>query len=130
MSEMLPREQSPFMSLVGGKVESVEEGRVVMTITLEDRHMNPNGVLHAVLGLGGFEQLHCGRTRRILILRRDAVLELYANDIRARGQSLRKQLRTQARCENEATARPDCAIGFLHDLQRTLTGIETLILIG
>ena len=34
------------MSLVGGELESVEEGRVVMTITLEERHMNPNGVLH------------------------------------------------------------------------------------
>lgn len=42
----LPLEQSPFMSLVGGEVETMEEGRVVLTITLEERHMNPNGVLH------------------------------------------------------------------------------------
>lgn len=46
MMPELPEERSPFMSLVGGELESVEEGRVVMTITLEERHMNPNGVLH------------------------------------------------------------------------------------
>jgi acyl-coenzyme A thioesterase 13 len=34
------------MDLIGGELDSWEEGRVVMSIKLEDRHMNPGGVLH------------------------------------------------------------------------------------
>lgn len=45
MTEYLP-EGSTFMGLIGGKREVVEEGRVVITLALEERHMNPNGVLH------------------------------------------------------------------------------------
>ena len=34
------------MGWLGGKVDSWKEGRAVMSIKLEDRHMNPGGVLH------------------------------------------------------------------------------------
>jgi len=34
------------MDLIGGELDSWEEGRVVMSIKLEGRHMNPGGVLH------------------------------------------------------------------------------------
>jgi len=34
------------MDLIGGKLDAWEEGRVVMSIKLEDRHMNPGGVVH------------------------------------------------------------------------------------
>jgi len=44
----LPKElpRSALMDLIGGELDSWEEGRVVMSIKLEDRHMNPGGVLH------------------------------------------------------------------------------------
>jgi len=44
LPEQLPR--SALMDLIGGELDSWEEGRVVMSIKLEDRHMNPGGVLH------------------------------------------------------------------------------------
>ncbi len=44
LPEELPR--SALMDLIGGELDSWEEGRVVMSIKLEDRHMNPGGVLH------------------------------------------------------------------------------------
>jgi acyl-coenzyme A thioesterase 13 len=34
------------MDFIGGELGEWEEGRVVMSIKLEDRHMNPGGVLH------------------------------------------------------------------------------------
>jgi acyl-coenzyme A thioesterase 13 len=34
------------MDLIGGELDAWEEGRVVMSIKLEDRHMNPGGVVH------------------------------------------------------------------------------------
>jgi uncharacterized protein (TIGR00369 family) len=34
------------MEMIGGDVEVWEEGRVVMSLRLADKHMNPNGVLH------------------------------------------------------------------------------------
>ena len=37
---------STLMGLMGGKIDSWEEGRVVMSIKLDDRHMNPGGMLH------------------------------------------------------------------------------------
>ncbi len=44
----LPKElpRSALMDLIGGELDAWEEGRVVMSIKLEDRHMNPGGVLH------------------------------------------------------------------------------------
>jgi len=34
------------MEMFGGEIDTWEEGRVVMSLKLEERHMNPNGVLH------------------------------------------------------------------------------------
>jgi acyl-coenzyme A thioesterase 13 len=34
------------MGLMGGEIDSAEEGRVVMSLKLDDRHMNPGGMLH------------------------------------------------------------------------------------
>ncbi len=44
LPEELPR--SALMDLIGGELDSWEEGRAVMSIKLEGRHMNPGGVLH------------------------------------------------------------------------------------
>jgi acyl-coenzyme A thioesterase 13 len=44
LPEELPR--SALMDLIGGELDSWEEGRAVMLIKLEERHMNPGGVLH------------------------------------------------------------------------------------
>ena len=44
LPEQLPR--SALMDLIGGELGPWEEGRVVMSIKLEDRHMNPGGVVH------------------------------------------------------------------------------------
>ena len=44
LPEQLPR--SALMDLIGGVLDSWEEDRVVMSIKLEGRHMNPGGVLH------------------------------------------------------------------------------------
>ena len=35
-----------LMGLMGGEIDSWEEGRVVMSLRLDDRHMNPGGMLH------------------------------------------------------------------------------------
>ncbi len=37
---------SPIMKMIGGKIDSFEEGVSVMSLTLEEKHMNPNGVVH------------------------------------------------------------------------------------
>ena len=37
---------SRLMGLMGGEIDSWEEGRVVMSIKLADRNMNPGGMLH------------------------------------------------------------------------------------
>ncbi len=42
--EKLPR--SRLMGLMGGEIDSLEEGRVVISIKLDERHMNPGGMLH------------------------------------------------------------------------------------
>jgi uncharacterized protein (TIGR00369 family) len=34
------------MKMLGGKIESFEEGISVMSMKLEEKHMNPNGVVH------------------------------------------------------------------------------------
>jgi len=37
---------SGVMQLLGGRTDSLEEGVCVMSMTLEEKHMNPNGVVH------------------------------------------------------------------------------------
>ena len=37
---------SPFVELIGGRMEEWREGYVRMSITLEEHHTNPNGVMH------------------------------------------------------------------------------------
>ena len=37
---------SGIMLMLGGKIESFEEGVSVMSMTLAEKHMNPNGVVH------------------------------------------------------------------------------------
>jgi len=37
---------SGIMQMLGGRVDSFEEGVSVMSLTLEEKHMNPNGVVH------------------------------------------------------------------------------------
>ncbi len=44
LPQELPR--SALMDLIGGELGPWEEGRVVMSIKLQDRHMNPGGVVH------------------------------------------------------------------------------------
>ncbi len=44
LPEELPR--SALMDMIGGELDAWEEGRAVMSIKLEDRHMNPGGVVH------------------------------------------------------------------------------------
>jgi uncharacterized protein (TIGR00369 family) len=36
----------PFVELVGAKVEEAKEGYSRLSLTLEERHTNPNGVMH------------------------------------------------------------------------------------
>ena len=45
---MQPEEhrRSPFIELIGGVVEEFREGYVRLSVRLEERHMNPNGVMH------------------------------------------------------------------------------------
>lgn len=38
--------QSPFVDLIGGKLEEWREGYVRLGLVLEERHTNPNGVMH------------------------------------------------------------------------------------
>ena len=44
LPEELPR--SALMDLIGGDLDAWKQGSVVMSIKLEDRHMNPGGVVH------------------------------------------------------------------------------------
>ena len=37
---------SGIMQMLGGRIDSAAEGDCVMSLTLEEKHMNPNGVLH------------------------------------------------------------------------------------
>ncbi len=45
---MQPEEhrQSPFVELIGGKMEEWREGYVRLSLVVEERHTNPNGVMH------------------------------------------------------------------------------------
>ncbi len=37
---------SGLMRMLGGRIDSLEEGVCVMSLTLEEKHMNPNGAVH------------------------------------------------------------------------------------
>jgi len=37
---------SGIMQMLSGRIDSLEEGVCVMSLTLEEKHMNPNGVVH------------------------------------------------------------------------------------
>jgi uncharacterized protein (TIGR00369 family) len=41
-----------FPGLIGVEIESVEDGRVLGRMALDDRHMAPNGYLHAAAVIG------------------------------------------------------------------------------
>ena len=40
------RESSPFMELIGGRMEEMGEGYMRVSLVLEPRHTNPHGVMH------------------------------------------------------------------------------------
>ena len=40
------RESSPFMELIGGRMEELREGYARLSLMLEPRHTNPHGVMH------------------------------------------------------------------------------------
>jgi uncharacterized protein (TIGR00369 family) len=40
------RNPSPFVALIGARMEEWREGYVRMALTLEEKHTNPNGVMH------------------------------------------------------------------------------------
>ncbi|NNE72093.1 MAG: PaaI family thioesterase, partial [Acidimicrobiales bacterium] len=46
--ESLPEGYFPFQDLLGFNVES-RDGRVVVELDVEDRHHNPNGVVHGAV---------------------------------------------------------------------------------
>ena len=37
---------SGIMQMLGGRIDSIGEGVCVMSLSLEEKHMNPNGVVH------------------------------------------------------------------------------------
>ncbi len=46
MKDLTEAPTSGIMKMLGGKIESFEDGVSVMSMTLEEKHMNPNGVVH------------------------------------------------------------------------------------
>lgn len=46
MSDSSGLPSSGIMQMLGGRIDSFGEGVSVMSVTLEDKHMNPNGVVH------------------------------------------------------------------------------------
>ena len=50
---------SLFPGLIGVEIDSVEDGRVVGRMALDDRHMAPNGYLHAA-AIVGLADTACG----------------------------------------------------------------------
>ena len=46
MAPFEEHQQSPFVELIGGKTEEFREGYVRLSVRLEERHTNPNGVMH------------------------------------------------------------------------------------
>ena len=39
-------QRSPFVELIGATIEEMDEGLVRLSLRLEERHTNPNGVMH------------------------------------------------------------------------------------
>jgi uncharacterized protein (TIGR00369 family) len=46
MTTQDPFAPSPFVALVGAKMEEMREGYVRMALVIEEKHTNPNGVMH------------------------------------------------------------------------------------
>lgn len=46
MTQNEGRRQSPFVELIGGKMEARQEGYVRMSVVLTPDHTNPHGVMH------------------------------------------------------------------------------------
>lgn len=46
MTQPEERRQSAFVELIGGKLETWEEGLVRLSLKVEERHTNPHGVMH------------------------------------------------------------------------------------
>ena len=46
MVQMKEHTPSPFVELVGAKMEEWQEGYVRLSLVLEEKHTNPNGVMH------------------------------------------------------------------------------------
>lgn len=46
MTDPMELPTSGIMQILGGKIESFEDGISVMSMTLEEKHMNPGGVVH------------------------------------------------------------------------------------
>jgi uncharacterized protein (TIGR00369 family) len=46
VTEEGPRLRVPFVELVGAELEEISEGYGRLTLTVEERHTNPNGVMH------------------------------------------------------------------------------------
>lgn len=46
MSDLSELPSSGIMQMLGGRIDSFGEGVSVMSLTLEEKHMNPNGVVH------------------------------------------------------------------------------------
>jgi len=46
VTDSAERPPSPVMETLGGRIDVWEKGRIVMSVKLEDRHMNPNGIVH------------------------------------------------------------------------------------
>lgn len=110
----------PFVDLVGAEVEDAQEGYSRLSLTLEERHTNPNGVMHGgvvATVMDSAAAVALGRLRGEQ-LRRDsphATVEMNVSLISAarpgdeltiEGRVL-KLGRTVAFCESEARRRAD-----------------------
>ena len=69
------------------------------------RAVDAHDALDAVLGLGSGEEGERVAAGLVLVLGRDAVLELHADDVRSRGERLRKAVGAERGREDEAAAR-------------------------
>jgi len=52
LAQLADAGSSLFPGLIGVEIESVEDGRVLGRMALDDRHMAPNGYLHAAAVIG------------------------------------------------------------------------------
>ena len=82
--------------------------------------VDAHDALHAIVGLRLGEQRHRAGSRGRLVLRRDAVLELDADDVRTARERLGIHLGLQAGREDEASAGANDA--FSHDVPNSRSG--------